>query len=306
MKNLSKFLTILLFISASAFADNDERKIIMGGSAVGIRDSSKQDTEITFNAALSDLLKSHGANLTVKIFDSTKDLYQAFDNNEIDGIFGTPLEYVQRESKMKNIVIAVHYKNVALAQPLLMLVRADDDIKSMKDLRTKKYSLSPTQDMEMLYLNTTLLENQLSESDTFFSERLTPKNTNTGMMDVFFGKSDLTIVRESEYKIAIELNPQLAKKLKVLAKSEPFLVLVGGARNNMSDKSHATAYQSLIDLSTTEKGQQLMKIIHAESFDPVTTKELNSARDMLKRYQLLKAQAASRSKPQKPSKQAKN
>lgn len=293
MRTLQKLFALLLVISLTAFADDEDRKIIMGGSAVGIRDSSKQDTEITFNAALSELLKSHGANLTVKIFDSTQDLYKAFDKDELDGIFGTPLEYLQRESKMKTTVMAVHYKNVGLAQPLLMLVRTDDGIKSIKELRGKRFSLSPTQDMEMLYLNTTLLENKQTESDAFFIERLTPKNTNTGMMDVFFGKSDLTIVRESEYKTATELNPQLAKKLTILAKSEPFLVLIGGARDNMPDKSHTAAFQSLINLSSTEKGQQLMRIIHAESFESVSIKELSNVKEMLKRYQALKQSSAS-------------
>ena len=107
-------------------------------------------------------------------------------------------------------------------------------------------------------------------------------------MDVFFGKSDLTIVRESEYKTAVELNPQLGKKLGVLTKSDPFLVLIGGAKDNMPDASHKAAVDSLIQLSSTEKGMQLMKIIHADSFEAATKSDLNNVRDLLKRYQSLK------------------
>ena len=72
------------------------------------------------------------------------------------------------------------------SQPFLVLVRTEDGIKNIKELRGKKCSLKPTQDMEILFLNTLLLENQQPEYTTFFSERLNPKNTNTGMMDVFF------------------------------------------------------------------------------------------------------------------------
>ena len=287
------FIIIFNLICQFAFsplaAADESKQLVMGGSSLGIRDSSKQDTEITFNAALADLLKSHGANLVVKVFDSTQDLYRAFDNNEIDGIFGTPLEFIQRESKMKSSFVAVRYKNVPLAQPFLVLVRADDGIKNIRELRGKKCSLKPTQDMEILFLNTLLLENQQPEYTTFFSERLNPKNMNTGMMDVFFGKSDLTIVRESEYKTAVELNPQLGKKITVLTKSDPFLVLIGGAKDNMPDASHKAAVDSLFQLSSTEKGTQLMKIIHAESFDTASKNDLNNVRDLLKRYQALEA-----------------
>ena len=174
-------LLAFLFISqigltTPSLADENNHVIVMGGSSLGIRDSSKQDTEITFNAAVAELLKSHGANLTMKVFDSTQDLYKSFDNNELDGIFGTPLEFIQRESKLKNSFVAVHYKNVPLAHPFLVLVRADDNIKSIKELRGKKCSIKPTQDMELLFLNTLLLENQQSEYTTFFSDRLIPKS----------------------------------------------------------------------------------------------------------------------------------
>jgi ABC-type phosphate/phosphonate transport system substrate-binding protein len=288
------FLLLLLTIAINGIAadDNIAEKIMMGGSSLGIRDSSKQDTEITFNVALSDLLKAHSANLSVLVFDSTQDLYNAFDKDQIHGIFGTPLEYLQRENKMKPQMMAIHYKNAALKQSLIALVRSADNIKSIKDLRGKRLSMRNTQDMEKLFLNTMLLENQAPELDSFFAESINPKNINTGIMDVFFGRSDITIVRESEYKTAIELNPQLAKKLTVLAESEPFLVLVAGAKTTMPNKSHQAAMQSLVDLSSTEKGKQLMRIIHAESFEEVSSKDLDNVRDLLKRYKTLKSSSS--------------
>ncbi len=300
MKTLRILLGLLALCTAtsSVAADAGEpEKIIMGGSSLGIRDSSKQDTEITFNVALSELLKSHDANLSVVVFDSTQDLYAAFDKDQIHGIFGTPLEFIQRENKMKPALMAIHYKNVPLKQSLIALIRSSDNIKSIKDLRGKRLSMGNTQDMEKLFLNTLLLENQESELDSFFSERLVPKNTNTGIMDVFFGRSDITLVRESEYKTAVELNPQLGKKLAILAESEPFLVLVAGAKTTMPEKSHQAAMQSLIDLSSTEKGKQLMRIIHAESFEGVSNKDLDNVRELAKRYKTLKAKASNAGTP---------
>lgn len=292
MMNIKQFISLALLtltLSAHAAEDAELGKIMMGGSSLGIRDSSKQDTEITFNVALSELLKAHGANLSVLVFDSTLELYNAFDKDMIDGIFGTPLEYIPRENKMKPTMMAIHYKNAPLKQSLIAVVRTADNFKNIKELRGKKISVGNAQDMEKLYLNTLLLENQQPELDTFFSERLIPKNTNTGIMDVFFGRSDITLVRESEYKTAIELNPQLGKKLSVLAESEPFLVLVAGAKATMPDKSHQAAMQSLIDLSSTDKGKQLMRIIHAESFEVISSKDLDNVRELLKRYKTLKA-----------------
>ncbi len=288
-KILATFLLMSFSLTALAVNELQTESLVMGGSSLGIRDSSKQDTEITFNVALGELLKSHGANLSVMVFESTQELYQAFDREKIHGIFGTPLEFISRESKMNPSIMAVHYKNVPLRQSLIALVRSSDNIKNISELRGKKLSISKSQDMEMLYLNTLLLENQQLESDQFFSEHLTPKNTNTGIMDVFFGRSDITLVRESEYKTAVELNPQIAKKLSILAESQPFLVLIGGAKKSVSPSTHKAAMQSLIDLSSTEKGQQLMRIIHAQSFETVSTSDLDNVRELLNRYQSLRS-----------------
>jgi ABC-type phosphate/phosphonate transport system substrate-binding protein len=297
LRKLFALALISMTFSTQAADDADINKIVMGGSSLGIRDSSKQDTEITFNVVLSELLKSHGANFSLIVFDSTQELYNAFDKDLIHGIFGTPLEYIPRENKMKPAMMAIHYKNAPLKQSLIAVVRTADNIKSIKDLRGKKISIGNIQDMEKLYLNTLLLENQQAELDTFFAERLTPKNTNTGIMDVFFGRSDITLVRESEYKTAIELNPQVEKKLSILAESEPFLVLVAGGKTTMPDKAHQAAMQSLIDISSTEKGKQLMRIIHAESFEVVSSKDMDSVRDLIKRYKSLKAKNPGLSTP---------
>ena len=153
---MQKIIITLLFmtfgLTASAVNVSSTESIVMGGSSLGIRDSSKQDTEITFNVALGELLKSHGANLSVMVFESTQDPYQAFDREQIHGIFGTPLEFIHRESKMNPSIMAVHYKNVPLRQSLVALVRTSDNIKNIKDLRGKKLSINKSQDMEQLYL----------------------------------------------------------------------------------------------------------------------------------------------------------
>jgi ABC-type phosphate/phosphonate transport system substrate-binding protein len=307
MKRLFQLLlaSLLSAILSANAADSAYEKIIIGGSSLGIRDNTKQDTEITFNVALSELLKSHGANVSILAFDNTQELYTAFDHDQIQGVFGTPLELIPLENKMKSTMIALHYKNSPLKQPLLAIVRNADNIKSIKDLRGKKISIGNTQDMEKLYLNTLLLENQQPELDDFFKERLTTKNTNTGIMDVFFGRSDITLVRKSEYKTAIELNPQVEKKLTVLAESEPFLTLIAGAKTTMSDKSHQAAMQSLIDLKLTEKGQQLIRIIRADSFELISNSDLDNVRDLVKRYKTLKNQNISNARPAKANKSTK-
>lgn len=73
----------------------------------------------------------------------------------------------------------------------------------------------------------------------------------------------------------------------------------------MSDKSHQAAMQSLMDLKLTEKGQQLMRIIRADSFELISNSDLDNVRDLVKRYKTLKNQNISNTRPAKANKSTK-
>jgi len=105
MKPLIKlFLCLVASVSITAAATETPVKnvtdLVMGGTLKGIRNNSKSDAEITFKNAVSEVLKPYNISLKIIIYRSTDELKAAFDNNEIQGMFGSPLEYMQFEGKL--------------------------------------------------------------------------------------------------------------------------------------------------------------------------------------------------------------
>lgn len=244
----------------------------------------------TFNIYLNDLLKENGATFSFEtvLFPDAATLLAAFDKGEIDGFAGSPLDYLARKDKIGKAMAAVEYKYATLKQRFLIVARAGDGITQLKDLKNKRLTLDPDMDIEALYLNTNLLRNKLSEIPEFFSERRDAKSPNVALMDVFFNKSDITVVRENEYKIAIELNPQLSKKLIILDKSEPFIVTLGLVSNKISEAEFARVVQSFNNIVTTEKGKKLLDIVLVNRIAVVSPDDLNSLQELLSENIVLK------------------
>jgi ABC-type phosphate/phosphonate transport system substrate-binding protein len=262
--------------------------IIMGGSTKGLRNTNKQDIEITLNSILEDFLKNSDVKLSIIVYPSTEELYAAFDKGEIDGIFGTAVEYFAREDRFGEDTMALGFKDSVVKQRFVLVVRKADGLSKLKDLRNKRLTLANYQDTESVFLNTLLLKNQLPEEPVFFSERLDAKNPNIALMDVFFSKTDATIVRESELLTAIELNPQLGEKLYILEKSPPYVPAMGSVRKDLPRDKVNALMAALKKVYSSGRGRKLLSASQAMSLESITLEDKQSVRDLLMEYQSLK------------------
>jgi len=273
---------------AAPAASGPRDRVIMGGSTLGLRNSAPQDIEITFNTALNDLRGNTGTVANFAVFPTTDALYAAFDKGEVDGIFGTAIEYLGREQHLAKEKMALVFKNTAVKQSLVLLARKDESVGHVKDLRNKRLTLARYQDLEEVYLNTLLLRNRLPEISGFFAARLDAKSPNVAIMDIFFGKTDATIVRETEYLTAVELNPQLGNKLVVVERSPPYLPTLGSVRKELAGERIDNLMRSLRTIGDTEKGRKVLSFSNAKAIESVTDADLQSVRDLVHEYQVLK------------------
>ncbi len=286
-----QFLIVCLHFIHAAFAHADEanmnEKIIFGGSKVGVKVNIQQGSEATFNVAFDTLMAHRGVDLDVHLFETSQALLEAFNRGEINAVFASPIEFIQLEEQMGETMIAVNYQNAPIKQSFVVLVRKNDNITDIKQLKNKRLSQAPLQDIAPLFLNTVLLENQQPEMATFFSETFESKNANTAIMDVFFGKSDVAIVRESEFKQAIGLNPQVEVQLTTLVKSPPFINMVGAGKKTIDEKKFREIMFSMTGVSKTEAGKKLFKVIQADELHLISRADLTEVSALMNQYKTL-------------------
>lgn len=282
------YILLILSISNSLFAADNTETYFVGGSTMGIKNVAAQDIEITLNTALKDVISPDFQPIKILIYPNTKALYAAFDKGEINGIFGTILEYLGRENQLAKSKVSIVYNNQSKQQKLVLVARRNAGISQLSDLKNKRLAFAKTQDLETLYLNTLLLRNKLPEIPEFFSSIIDSKSSNFSIMSVFFNNADATIIYENEYLTSIELNPQISKKLFILASSLPYTGMLGGARNDISDKKATEIADLFKKMSHTKKAKQVLAMVNADSIESISDADIQSVRDLLLEYDTLK------------------
>jgi ABC-type phosphate/phosphonate transport system substrate-binding protein len=142
--------------------------------------------------------------------------------------------------------------------------------------------------VEELYLNTVLLRNHFPEIPKFFMQRKDAKNANIALMDVFFNKSDVTVVRENDFNTAIELNPQISSKLIVLDKSEPYMTMVGVVSKHISEDEYKSFVDSFTKNLSNDKGKALLDLVTVSSVKIVTPEDMRDLQDLIRENASLK------------------
>ncbi len=262
-------------------------KIIFGGSKVGLKINPQQSSDATFNLAFDKTISPREVDFNLRVFETSEALIEAFYRGEINALLASPLELLALEGKTGETLMAVNDHHAPAKQSFVLLVRKSDAISDIKQLSQKRISIAPLQDVATLYLNTLLLDHRVPEISKFFSEVFESKNANIAVMDVFFGKSDITIVREDEYKQAISLNPQVEAQLVVLEKSPPFLSLVGASKKSVDEKMFKQALRAITGVTKTVAGKKLFKVVNTDELQAISRADLLEVNALLTRYKTL-------------------
>lgn len=295
---LITLLSLAPGIAVSAGPQSGDKPLVhMGGSSVVWRTIPRKDAEIAFNAVLEELMASSPLRLRVTIYPSIQDVAAAMDKNEINGFFGTPLEYTHFADRLGEEIMATRFENLPLQQQVLLLTRKGDAGKPLAQMRNKRLALSRFQDIEELFLNTLLLRQGLPEIAGFFAQRSEPKNPNVAIMDVYFGKADLTIVSERDFQTAVELNPQIGNELVIQHKSPPVLQYIGGVSKTIDRKKLRELMRILQENSG--RGRRLASVIPEQLIVEITRNDLNSIFELKSEYETLKRNAAAKTKSQR-------
>jgi len=282
-------------VQAAAPGKDDKPLINMGGTVTVLRNAPKQDAEIAFNSVLDEALIHSPVRVHLTVYPSLKELLAAFHKGEVNGFFGTPLEYLSLPVALGEQSMALQYENTSIKQHYVVLARKTEKDRSLRDFSRGRLSLSRLQDIEELYLNTFLLRNGLPEIPDFFSERSDPKTASIAIMDVYFGKAEMTVVPERDFKTATELNPQVGKQLVILDSSPPMIPTIGAVSKVID---HETINGLMKDIEAiSRKGGKLSGVIQNQSIVKISRDEINSVIELKREYEALKTNKPNSPKP---------
>ncbi len=163
----------------------------------------------------------------ITIVDNAGDMRRRVDEGTADLFASSSLEYLalDRSSVLEPAVTMTAGSGEKGKIKYLLLVNRDGGIAQLADLKGKVLNTYARSDSNLnrLWLDVFLRGAHLPPADQLLKTVAATSKPSTACLPLFFGKADACMIDDPSWETLRELNPQLEKKLTILAESKPMI-----------------------------------------------------------------------------------
>lgn len=292
MKLLKMLNIIFLITTVSLLGQSIEVKkdnVILGEKYIFGYDAKMiQEVGGSFNTikiALDTFAKKINSEFSLKWFKTSDELITSLDENKITCASIMPLTYLFSDKKnVKPLVGAVAAYSEDIFVRYVVVVRNDSGINKLEDLKDANYARHVSESVSALYLNTELAKLNLKSMNEFFGKKQNYETSEEAFYSVYFKKNTVCLISDDTLNMLIVLNPAIKDQVKVLSKSDKFLV--GGlfVTKNITPELEKNLLKTSITLHETSSGKQTLRMVRMKQLQQMTDDDFNSIRKLLKEY----------------------
>lgn len=230
--------------------------------------------------------------ITPVLFDSDAALKQALENDEVEGLSLTVEEYVS----VRDQVQSVHVFNLPNQNPpgeeYVVLVHQSDPAQALRDLRGADLTLfdnSRTVAAER-WVDVQLMQEGLPQAGEFFKSIVFERKLSAVVLPVFFKKNRVCLATRPGLETMTELNPQVGRNLRVIARSPRYISSVLCFARHVEPGLKVKLLEGISRMHERPSGQQILAIFQAgEQLVLYPESCLQSAFDLIATHQRLSA-----------------
>lgn len=270
-------------------------KINLGYSAGAFSGVNRNDANAALKVWVESLAKRRGfeADVSTTIFENAKTLRAALEADEIDIMTFFAADYLEFEGRHKLVPAFVPDRCNGPQDRFMLMVHADSGLTEIAQLRGKSLIAQEASGaaLGLVWLDTALLECGRPARGSFFGDVSSTHKVSTAVLQVFFKQTDACLISECEFRTLVELNPQIKTQVTPLAISPAYTPSVICVRDDY-EGNRDDLIEGLRELHLDPSGRQLLamfKVGRMVEYDPG---HLNAAREILQRYETLKARYA--------------
>ncbi|WP_457746609.1 PhnD/SsuA/transferrin family substrate-binding protein [Sulfurimonas sp.] len=222
---------------------------------------------------IKQMSKDININATIEFYNNFDDFFSDYKKGKVESVIMSPYVYLKYQKKFDKdfhrgwVKIRNEYSKDYLMKYLLISRRDIDYTKQREFIALHK------QEDLLAKLVLTDFEHQDKKRYTI----RTSTSESKAILDIFFKKADLALIHKESWDIAIELNPQLSKKLYIVHKTDKIFVdMISLLANTMPDNIKDLYLNAMTNINTSEQGRQLMAIFKFNGTVEVSTDDFKA------------------------------
>ena len=219
-----------------------------------------------------------------QLFDETPAMIEAMQQGSVDAMSLTYHEYRELSRVVETKDLFITKTSGALQEEYILLVHEASGLTDLAALQHRELMLhhSARTSLALAWLDSLAIRASGGEaSRTYFKRINSIEKISGAVLPVFFQKQDAAVVAESGFKTMCELNPQLRRSLKTIAKSHPLIPALMCFRSDYTSPERDRLLSALRELHTTTAGEQVLMIFQSEALVPVDQQLVNGTEKFL-------------------------
>lgn len=272
------FLTIVLLFSSLQAAP-----LNIGFDTSALNNFSKKDIKVALDIWLIQLSVNAGYTAKITYYDNPEKMADDLNHDKVDYVSGFGLMFVSFFDLSK---LSDGFTGARLSRDdskFVVIVPNNNEVMDWKDLSNAVIGIQEDDKGIELYIKLNLLKigNAKPKIERF-------KNRQTTLLKLFFGKVDAAVVTLGTFNLARELNPQITKRLKIMAISDVKADHYGFYRKNLSESIKENITASAKKFIDDEYGRQMLLLLQSDKIVDSRLTELEPMQKLFDSYNKLK------------------
>ncbi len=294
-------LSLLTGVAAAALLPEDcrgekpEHVLLVAISADTLAGSNVNDARAAYKVWTTELTRqfpSATAQMVPEIFLPSEELIRGVRQATIECFGITALEFAKVADLVDpNYLILQDYLSDGMEY--VLLVHNNSSFKKVADLRGAQLVTHFHRDMVLApaWLGTMLAANNLPQAEHFFGGQRLTDDLNQVVLPVFFRRTDAACLARRDWEMAIELNPQLGRDIRILAVSPKLVPIAIAFRRGCSPEGRRVLIDSILRIASQTAGKQIVALYQSHGFIVRPTSVMNSTLEMVRQFERISPSA---------------
>jgi len=231
-------------------------------------DVNLNDARVAMQIWIDQMARGVNVAIDLKLLD-TQGILDCARRGQADALALNVIEYRQIADILDPSVIVTGGQ---AADQYLMLAKQNSGIRQLGDLKGRRLCTLKNAGMCVApaWLSTLLDEGHCGPAEQFFGSVATDTKPSRVVLPVFFGQADGCLTSKRGFEMMCELNPQVARDLRVLASSPQMVVAFYVFRKNYQSVAREKVIRAMSSLRASTAGQQIATLFQ---FDELTVRD---------------------------------
>jgi ABC-type phosphate/phosphonate transport system substrate-binding protein len=253
------------WLAGAAAAADDGAPVRMAISENMVGEVNLNDARAAMSVWVGRLTQDLNVVIDSKLFCTTQEIIDRVRNGQLDAIAVNVLEYRQIAEMLDSTQIVGSAGATSLDQ-YLILTTQNSGIRQLGDLKGRRLCMlkNPKMCVAPAWLLSILDEGRHGSAEQFFGTVVTDAKPSRVVLPVFFGQADACLTTKRGFDTMCELNPQVARDLKVIASSPTMVVSFYVFRKNFRSVNREKLMKAILSLTGNAAGRQLATLFQFE------------------------------------------